>query len=190
MSRLSQSRRLAPPSRSRFSLVFLVGNLVLVLLLSPALRPDSPMGSERVWFCSGVRTVVGQPARQRVSAAKATLSHVFGMSHSTPDSSWHASALFDAAPNYFIRTVVGTVRLHCDRLTLVRTNCAPRRPQYADTKKDAKAVKTLKMWNQSIKRAIVSNQALSCSGCDFMFLLKTADAQPWKCYATLPAKHL
>ena len=99
----------------------LQGGQKAMLLLSPALRPDSPMGSERVWFCSGVRTVVGQPARQRVSAAKATLSHVFGMSHSTPDSSWHASALFDAAPNYFIRTVVGTVRLHCDRLTLVLT---------------------------------------------------------------------
>jgi len=33
MSRLSQPRRLASPSRSRFSLVFLVGNLIFVLLL-------------------------------------------------------------------------------------------------------------------------------------------------------------
>ena len=33
MSPLSQTRRLAPPSRSRFSLVFLVGNLIFVLLL-------------------------------------------------------------------------------------------------------------------------------------------------------------
>jgi len=33
MSRLGKPRRLAPPSRSRFSLVFLVGNLIFVLLL-------------------------------------------------------------------------------------------------------------------------------------------------------------
>jgi Flp pilus assembly protein TadD len=33
MSRLSQSRRLTPPSRSRSTLLFLVGNLVFVMLL-------------------------------------------------------------------------------------------------------------------------------------------------------------
>ena len=51
-------------------------------------------------------------------------------------------------------------------------------------------MKTHKLWHQNIRAAIVGGHALSCSGCDFMFLLKTADAQPWKCYATLPAKHL
>ena len=57
-------------------------------------------------------------------------------------------------------------------------------------KKDAKAMKSLKLWNWAINTAIVYGAALSCSGCDFMFLLKTAPEAEWKCYATLPAKHL